>query len=351
MFGGGWEDGRGAAAGRFSARYRCYPMTFIDKQHLDHGDKVVLPPSALDRLASLSIDYPMLFQVTNPKVERRSHCGVMEFVADEGVVYLPYWMMENLCLTEGELVEFQSISLPKGSFVKLRPHTSDFLDISNPKAVLEYTLRNFTCLTVGDSIVVNYNNKKYYIDIIEAKPGEAISVVETDCEVDFAPPLDYKEPEKVFKKPEAPGAAPLPFAGVKIGRKKSLKDKKLKAPEPEPEPPKFQAFSGRGMSLSGAVVDGGPSSSSGPIAIPGAGAGGGGAGAGPMETGEGPPGLPRQGSFAGKPGSIGRKAAGKLVLGDGGTPPPAKKERKEEAAPEDAEPDFKAFSGKSYSLK
>ena len=40
-------------------------------------------------------------------------------------------MMENLCLTEGELVEFQSISLPKGSFVKLRPHTSDFLDISN----------------------------------------------------------------------------------------------------------------------------------------------------------------------------------------------------------------------------
>ena len=61
---------------------------------------------------------------------------------------------------------------------------------------LETTLRNFSCLSTGDSIMVAYNNKKYYIDIIETKPASAISIIETDCEVDFAPPLDYKEPEK-----------------------------------------------------------------------------------------------------------------------------------------------------------
>ena len=138
----------------------------------------------------------MLFKVTNMELQRVSHCGVMEFVADEGVVYLPFWMMENLCLQEGQMVEFQNISLPKGTFVKLRPHTTDFLDISNPKAVLEHTLRNFTCLTVGDTIAVNYNNKKYLIDIVEAKPQEQVSIIETDCEVDFAPPKDYKEPER-----------------------------------------------------------------------------------------------------------------------------------------------------------
>lgn len=44
--------------------------------------------------------------------------------------------------------------------------------------------------------MVAYNNKKYYIDIIETKPSNAISIIETDCEVDFAPPLDYKEPER-----------------------------------------------------------------------------------------------------------------------------------------------------------
>ena len=50
-------------------------------------------------------------------------------------------------------------------------HSSqDFLDISNPKAVLEMTLRGFSCLTRGDCICLHYNNKKYYIDITEAKP-------------------------------------------------------------------------------------------------------------------------------------------------------------------------------------
>ncbi len=72
---------------------------------------------------------------------------------------------------------------------------------------LETTLRNFSCLTVGDNIMVAYNNKKYYIDIIESKPAPAISIIETDCEVDFAPPLDYKEPERL-PPPPAPVAAP-----------------------------------------------------------------------------------------------------------------------------------------------
>ena len=44
--------------------------------------------------------------------------------------------------------------------------------------------------------MVAYNNKRYYIDIVETKPSNAISIIETDCEVDFAAPLDYKEPEK-----------------------------------------------------------------------------------------------------------------------------------------------------------
>jgi len=68
-------------------------------------------------------------------------------------------MMQNLLLTEGQAVKLRNVSLPKGSFVKLQPVTSDFLDISNPKAVLERTLRSYSCLTVGDCFVFHYNNK------------------------------------------------------------------------------------------------------------------------------------------------------------------------------------------------
>lgn len=73
--------------------------------------------------------------------------------------------MQNLLLTEGQPVQFSNVSLPKGSYVKLQPVTSDFLDISNPKAVLERTLRSYSCLTVGDCFVVNYNNKDYEIEV------------------------------------------------------------------------------------------------------------------------------------------------------------------------------------------
>lgn len=124
------------------------------------------------------------------------------------IVQCMFQMMQNLALEEGEIVNLKSASLPKGTYVKLQPHTTDFLDISNPKAVLETTLRNFSCLTVGDQITINYNNRQYFIDIVEAKPQQSISVVETDCEVDFAPPLDYVEPTRLEPAAPAPQEEP-----------------------------------------------------------------------------------------------------------------------------------------------
>ncbi|XP_074588615.1 uncharacterized protein LOC141844471 [Curcuma longa] len=155
-----------------------------------------MPASALDRLAYLNIDYPMLFELSNAAANKSSHCGVWEFTAEEGLIYMPDWMMKNLFLEVGDTVRVRNASLPLGTYVKMQPHTKDFLDISNPRAILESTLRTFSCLTTGDSIMVSYNKKQYYIDIVETKPSFAISIIETDCEVEFAPPLDYKEPER-----------------------------------------------------------------------------------------------------------------------------------------------------------
>ena len=52
MFGGGGFGGGGYGGGRFEASYRCYPVSFLDKQEAERGDKVFLPPSALDRLGA-----------------------------------------------------------------------------------------------------------------------------------------------------------------------------------------------------------------------------------------------------------------------------------------------------------
>ena len=84
----------GLGAGRsFASSYRAYPVSFCaGKDHLEHGDKVLLPASALHELSSLRIQFPMLFEVANPKMgsgDFKVHCGVMEFVAEEGRVYMP----------------------------------------------------------------------------------------------------------------------------------------------------------------------------------------------------------------------------------------------------------------------
>lgn len=34
----------------------------------------------------------MLFKLTNEAAVKSTHCGVLEFVADEGRIYMPYWV-------------------------------------------------------------------------------------------------------------------------------------------------------------------------------------------------------------------------------------------------------------------
>lgn len=202
MFGGGLFGGDrgpggffgGGVPGRFDHQYQVFPVTFMGKEELEKGNKIILPQSALDHLARLNISWPMLFEMTNPATSRSTHGGVQEFIAEEGTCFFPYWMMQNLLLQEGDLVRITNTSLQKGSFVKLQPVSSDFLDIHNPRAVLENSLRNFATLTVGDCIVIDYNQRKYEIEIVECKPAKAISIIEADVNVDFAPPKDYKEP-------------------------------------------------------------------------------------------------------------------------------------------------------------
>lgn len=138
----------------------------------------------------------MLFELTNERDNRKTHCGVLEFVAEEGTCYLPYWLMQHLLVGEGDIVKVSNTSLPKGTFVKLQPVSKDFLEVHNPRAVLENSLRHFATLTKGDNIVINYNKKKFEIEIVETKPKDAVSIIEADIEVDFAPPKDYVEPVK-----------------------------------------------------------------------------------------------------------------------------------------------------------
>ena len=113
----------------------------------------------------------MLFQIKNPSAERVTHCGVLEFVSDEGTIYIHHngyavssslfllfselfflnefsflyllfmmflcfgcQMMENMLLQEGDIVKVKIATLAKGTYVKLQPHTKDFFGYLQSKS-------------------------------------------------------------------------------------------------------------------------------------------------------------------------------------------------------------------------
>lgn len=106
--------------------------------------------------------------------------------------------MKTLQVEAGDLLEVKSTSLGSAKFVKLQPQSSNFLEISDPKAVLEKSFRDFSCLTKGDIFSFEYNNEVYDVAVLEVKPESekmGVSMLETDVEVDFAPPVGYVEPD------------------------------------------------------------------------------------------------------------------------------------------------------------
>lgn len=180
------------------------------------GDKILLPPSALEALLSASanlaaetarrdlpaydpynsstysaykqaesqyqdqkqqLPYPLTFRLVNPDNGRVVYAGIREFSADEGEVVLSPFLRETLGLKEqegtredpmvvdeggeekengvkGPAITVHAKQLPKGTFVKLRPLEAGY-DPEDWKALLEQYLRqNYTTMTNGEVLIV-----------------------------------------------------------------------------------------------------------------------------------------------------------------------------------------------------
>lgn len=114
--------------------------------------------------------------------------------------------MQTLQVEPGDLLQIKSTDLPSGTFIKLQPQDSSFLDITDPKAVLENAFRNFSCLTTGDIFTFSYNDTTYSIAVLETRPEndkKAICTLETDLSVDFAAPVGYEEHQAAKAKQRA----------------------------------------------------------------------------------------------------------------------------------------------------
>jgi hypothetical protein len=95
----------------FEGMFRVYSVAMTGKGMLETGDKLLLPSSALSVLTRMAVQYPMHFKVTNVANNKVTHCGVMEFTAEEGRCYMPHWVrQEHVCSTLQGLVYLSTTS-------------------------------------------------------------------------------------------------------------------------------------------------------------------------------------------------------------------------------------------------
>ena len=165
-FGGQPQLGQPQMSQIFRRKYHAYPPSNWNNENrhqLENGDKIVMPASALEELSRMQIQFPMMFEIAhNSDIStKRSHCSVLEFTAPEGTVYIPSWMMSNLGLDPygNSVVELTNVSLPKGTSVQFKAHDPKFASSNNnPTAALAKGLRLYSCLTVGDTIQVQFTS-------------------------------------------------------------------------------------------------------------------------------------------------------------------------------------------------
>ncbi|CAO3637227.1 unnamed protein product [Mucor hiemalis] len=149
-------------------RWNAHYTVESTPKDLDNGDKIVLPASALEQLllqagSSGNLPSPLTFELRHPHTGAIRHCGVKEFSSESTI-------------------------LPKGTWTRLQPLSADYRDITDYRAALEAHLRgHYTTLTKGQILTCRYGGRAYEFQLSDLKPKDAVSITDTDLEVDMEP--------------------------------------------------------------------------------------------------------------------------------------------------------------------
>jgi hypothetical protein len=184
------------------------PAGVFSHGHVQTGDKMSLPREFWTAIQKSNAEVPWLFEVarvdgvTGPRVVfppsnpssmedpnlNRVVGGAIDFRSPPNYVFLPRWMMQALALKPRDVVDVKLIqTVPAGSAVKLRPHSSEFVNIANHQAVLETELKHYSALVRGSTIPFDYNGKRFYFDVVDLRSsprGEKVPIAKVqDCDI------------------------------------------------------------------------------------------------------------------------------------------------------------------------
>mgnify|MGYP001552244654 CR=1 FL=1 len=106
--------------------------------------------------------------------------------------------METMNLQEGAQIDVQLVSLPKCKLVEFEWQDEAFMNITDPRAVLERALKSYFTLTPGDRICISYNNRTYVLHVVRIRPEATggVLMLNTNAVVEFRAPPGYQEPSR-----------------------------------------------------------------------------------------------------------------------------------------------------------
>lgn len=151
----------------------------------------------------------MLFQLQSQDRGTLTHCGVLEFTAEEGSCVIPFWMMQNLLIEEGAVL----------TVTKLRQIPSAARRLSRG---FQPPCHTGACPPKQD----------------------ATCIIETDCHVDFDAPVGYKEPADSAP-PSGNGTSPYSASLANLPKQSAFAPPEHRSSAcPSPTPSSFLTASG-----------------------------------------------------------------------------------------------------------
>lgn len=140
------------------------------KPDLDSGGRCILPTFVMAELSRRRTPFPIMFELSFSHNGKSCHLGVNEFTAPEGCAVVPDWVMKKFHCRKHAHVQFRTVMLPLGNFIRIRPMEKAFIELADPKFIFQDALqRKFTCLTQDDVIDIHYNGKVYKIHVMEVR--------------------------------------------------------------------------------------------------------------------------------------------------------------------------------------
>jgi ubiquitin fusion degradation protein 1 len=172
----------------FQKEYVCLSInqkTSMSKSRiskLDAGDKIILPPSALDLLTKFNAQTPFTFVLRNKKNDNEIvYAGVIEFTAPEKIVYVPSWMMSILKIQNKTKLFVDSVNIPKATNVVFKVG-SIIAEKTNPTDILEYVLRDKLILHEDMVLYISFLDKIICIEVQKTNPSYYVRINDVDLE-------------------------------------------------------------------------------------------------------------------------------------------------------------------------